>query len=170
MAGTLAPYICAIRSTLQAALCLQSFPCQMVERQSKPEVEAQEHPELLLEPLLICRNAAERCLVEGSVNSVRVSLKVKQVDALDEIIAANFLRFLMQRADSFGILRKAPIEGYDISFLITNAHTESMYKDKLVDFICDFISDIDSEISELKLSINARGRAVGAELLRSLAA
>lgn len=111
MSNTLRPYVECVRSTLRAALCLQSFPCQQVERQSKPEVEAQDDPELLLEPLLICRNASERCLIEGSINSARISLKVKQVDALDEIVASTFLRFLMLRADSFGILRKVPVEG-----------------------------------------------------------
>ena len=111
MANTLRPYVECVRSTLRAALCLQAFPCQQVERQSKPEVEAQAHPELLRRPLLICRNSAEKVLVESSVNSVRVSIKVKQVDQADEYIASTFLRFLMQRADSIGIMRKKPLDG-----------------------------------------------------------
>jgi len=44
--------------------------------------------------------------------------------------------------------------------LITNAHTEQMYKHKLVDFIIQFMEDVDKEISEMKLSLNARLRAV----------
>lgn len=57
----------------------------------------------------------------------------------------------MQRADSFIVLRRKPVpvcifdssdfssnsyfQGYDISFLITNTHTETMLKHKIVDFI-----------------------------------
>ena len=33
--------------------------------------------------------------------------------------------------------------GYDISFLITAHHTESMYKHKLVDFLLHFMQEID---------------------------
>lgn len=51
-------------------------------------------------------------------------------------------------------------QGYDISFLITNFHTEQMYKHKLVDFIIQFMEDVDKEISEMKLSLNARARIV----------
>lgn len=49
-------------------------------------------------------------------------------------------------------------QGYDISFLITNAHAETMLKHKLVDFIIQFMEEVDKEISEMKLSLNARAR------------
>lgn len=35
--------------------------------------------ELLLQPVVISRNDKERVLIEGSINSVRVSIAVKQV-------------------------------------------------------------------------------------------
>jgi len=37
--NTLRPYLTCIRNTLTAAMCLQNFPCQEVERHNKPEVE-----------------------------------------------------------------------------------------------------------------------------------
>jgi actin related protein 2/3 complex subunit 4 len=40
-ANTLKPYLGAVRSTLTAALCLENFSSQVVERHNKPEVEAQ---------------------------------------------------------------------------------------------------------------------------------
>ena len=46
-----------------------------------------------------------------------------------------FTRFLTQRADSFVILRRKPVKGFDLSFLITNTNAEDMLKHKLVDFI-----------------------------------
>lgn len=39
-ATTLQPYLKAIRTTLEAALCLRNFASQVVERHNKPEVEA----------------------------------------------------------------------------------------------------------------------------------
>lgn len=36
----LKPYLNCIRATLNAALCLENFGCQHVERYNKPEVEA----------------------------------------------------------------------------------------------------------------------------------
>lgn len=35
--------------------------------------------ELLLQPVIISRNEKEKVLIEGSINSVRVSIAVKQV-------------------------------------------------------------------------------------------
>lgn len=94
-------YIACFRTTLTATLSLYDTPCQVrssastvlhdraiyfyggflrvqhVERYSKPEVELQDSLELLLEPVLICRNAHECALFEASTNSVRISLKVR---------------------------------------------------------------------------------------------
>ena len=47
-------------------------------------------------------------------------------------------------------------QGYDISFLITNFHTEEMLKHKLVDFIIQFMEEVDKEISEMKLFVRLR--------------
>ncbi|VAI40266.1 unnamed protein product [Triticum turgidum subsp. durum] len=176
-ANTLRLYLTCIRNTLEAAMCLQNFPCQEVERHNKPEVELKTSSELLLNPaskiqphravdVLICRNEAEKCLVETSINSIRISLKVKQADELENILAKKFLRFLSMRAEAFQVLRRKPVQGYDISFLITNYHCEDMHKHKLIDFIVQFMEDIDKEISELKLSVNTRGRLVATEFLK----
>lgn len=109
---------------------------------------------MLLNPLTVARNESERVLIEPSVNSVRVSIRIKQADEIENILVHKFTRFLTQRAESFFILRRKPVrvcyactsiiqsqpiltrvKGYDISFLITNFHTEAMLKHKLVDFI-----------------------------------
>ncbi|MGH0187259.1 UNVERIFIED_CONTAM: hypothetical protein FKN15_024261 [Acipenser sinensis] len=76
--ATLRPYLNAVRSTLQAALCLENFSSQVVERHNKPEVEVRSSKELLLQPVIISRNEKEKVLIEGSINSVRVSIAVKQ--------------------------------------------------------------------------------------------
>lgn len=38
-AATLRPYLSAVRCTLEAAMCLENFSSQVVERHNKPEVE-----------------------------------------------------------------------------------------------------------------------------------
>jgi actin related protein 2/3 complex subunit 4 len=77
-----------------------------------------------------------------------------------------FMGFMMRRAENFVILRRKKIEGYDISFLITNFHTEEMLRHKLVDFVIHFMEEIDKEISEMKLSVNSRARICAEEFLK----
>lgn len=43
-----------------------------------------------------------------------------------------------------------------------------MYKHKLVDFIIQFMEEVDKEISEMKLSVNARARIVAEEFLKQV--
>lgn len=167
MAATLKPYLNAVRLTLEAALCLENFSSQVVERDIKPEVEVKNSKELLLQPVCISRNEQEKVLIEGSINSVRVSIGIKQADEIEKILCHKFMRFMMLRAENFFVLRRKAVEGYDISFLITNRHTEQMYKKKLVDFIVQFMEDIDKEISEMKLSLNARARISASEFLKN---
>jgi hypothetical protein len=164
--GTLGPYLAAIRATLTAAMCLENFASQVVERHNKPEVEARANKELLLTPVVISRNPKEKVLIEGSINALRVSICIKQADELETILCKKFMRFLAQRAENFVVLRRKPIKGYDISFLITNFHTESMFKHKIVDFIIQFMTDIDKEISEMKLAVNTRARIVAQSYLK----
>lgn len=167
MAATLKPYLNAVRATLTATMCLENFSSQIVERHNKPEVEVRSSKELLLTPVIVSRNEKEKVLIEGSVNSMRISIAIKQADEIEKILCHKFMRFMMMRADNFFILRRKPVEGYDISFLITNFHTEQMYKHKLVDFIIQFMEDIDKEISEMKLTVNARARICAEEFLKN---
>ncbi|KAI6225080.1 DUF2012 domain-containing protein [Aphelenchoides fujianensis] len=158
MSTTLQPYLENIRRTMEAALCLENFSSQVVERHNKPEVEVRTSKELLLQPVIIARNKQERVLIEGSINSVRISIAVKQADEIERILCHKFTNFMTQRADNFVVLRRKPVPGYDISFLITYAHLESMYKHKVIDFLIHFMQEIDKEINEMKLALNARAR------------
>lgn len=142
------------------ALCLEDFASEIVERHNTPEIESGKSVDALLNPMTIARNENERVLIEPSINSTRVSIKIKQADEIENILVHQFGRFLTGRAESFYILRRKPIPGYDISFLITNNHTEIMLKHKLVDFIIEFMEEVDKEISEMKLFLNARARFI----------
>ncbi|KAI5460403.1 ARP2/3 complex 20 kDa subunit [Mariannaea sp. PMI_226] len=165
MMSNLRSYRNAVRASLLASLCLSDFASQISERHNVPEVEARTSPEVLLNNLVIARNNEERVLIEPSVNSVRISIRVKQADETEAILMHKFSRFLSQRAESFFVLRRKPIQGYDISFLITNRHTEQLLKHKLVDFVIEFMEEVDKEISEMKLFLNARARFVAETFL-----
>lgn len=65
--------------------------------------------EVLLNPLTISRNENERVLIEPSINSIRVSIKIKQADEIERILCHGFARFMMQRAESFIVLRRKAI-------------------------------------------------------------
>ena len=44
-----------------------------------------------------------------------------------------------------------------------------MYKHKLVDFIIEFLEEVDQELNDMKLSINSRARIVAEEFLKAYA-
>lgn len=67
------------------------------------------HKELLLEPEVISRNENERVLIEPSINSVRISIRLKQADDVEKLLCHKLSRFLSQRAESFAVLRRKPI-------------------------------------------------------------
>eukprot|EP00672_Neobodo_designis_P025381 CAMPEP_0174834244 /NCGR_PEP_ID=MMETSP1114-20130205/4713_1 /TAXON_ID=312471 /ORGANISM="Neobodo designis, Strain CCAP 1951/1" /LENGTH=169 /DNA_ID=CAMNT_0016068149 /DNA_START=35 /DNA_END=544 /DNA_ORIENTATION=- len=163
MAKAQEPYFDCIKRTLHAAICVTNFPSPAVERHNKPEVEMKTTPELLGNPILICRDDCERTLIEPSVNSVRVSMCFRMGDATAHIIGEKYVGFLEKRAGAFHILRRKPVEGYDISFLITNDEAETMHKHKMADFIVELITHIEKDISEMKTMINGRAHNVAVE-------
>merc|ERR1712146_269254 len=166
MANALKPYLDCIRTTMEAAMCLENFGSMVVERHNKPEVEARANKEIFLNPVTIRRNELQAVRIEGSINAIRVSVQVKQSEKLEVILVKKFMRSLCQRAEQFVIMRRKPVEGFDISFLVTNFHTEDMYKHKLIDFLITFMQDVDKEVNERKLAVSARARISAHEFLQ----
>ena len=157
--------------------------------------------EVLLNPLTISRNENERVLIESSVNSIRLSIKIKQADEIERILCHKFTRFMMQRAESFIVLRRKPVQVLDLlcdTRKIADAYTglwhlvphhKHAYRDHAqaqncwfyhpVAFaglhrshiltLCDrFMEEVDKEISEMKLSLNARARIVAESYLTAV--
>ncbi|CAB4058012.1 ARPC4 [Lepeophtheirus salmonis] len=122
-------------------MCLENFNSQKVERHNKPMVEVQESTELLMNPLIISRNEKERTLIEPSINSIRVSIAIKQADEIEKLLCHKFTKFMMRRAENFIILRR---------------------KKKLRAMTLE----IDKEISEMKLCVNSRARICAEEFLK----
>lgn len=101
--GTHEEYIAAVRKTLDRALCLYDVPGIQPEH---PEVEFPCAQELRLPPTTISRGATECCHVERTINSARVSLRVKQVDEMEKWLSKTWLAFLMQA--TYAEVRSAP--------------------------------------------------------------
>ncbi|RZF38778.1 hypothetical protein LSTR_LSTR008148 [Laodelphax striatellus] len=162
----LQPYLNAVRVTLDAALCLLHFSSQVSDCLSYPEVEIRLSPELLLRPVVISRSMTEKVLIEGSINSARVSICVKQADDMEKWICKTFIKFMTKRAEDFRVLRRKAIPGYDISFLITNRHTDYLPKRKIVGLVLDFMQEINKEVKKMKLLLNARARLIAEEFFK----
>ena len=57
----------------------------------------------------IARNENEQVLIEPSINSIRISIKIKQADDIERILAHKLTRFFTGRAENFIILRRKPV-------------------------------------------------------------
>ena len=124
----------------------------------------------MMNPITITRDADQSCLIEGSVNSCRVSFSIKKNDV--EVLLCHMLqRFFALRADKFKIFRRKPADPdkYDFSFLITEDHLQKYKKEELVNFILEFIQGIDKEISEMKLAVINQARIAASFYANSLA-
>jgi hypothetical protein len=53
-------------------------------------VTLRQSKELVLQPITICRSEKEKCLIESSVNSIRISICIKQADELEVRCTAVF--------------------------------------------------------------------------------
>src|SRR5271169_4432850 len=66
-------------------------------------------PEIILNPMQISRNENEQVLIEPSINAIRISIKIKQADDIERILAHKLTRFFTGRAENFIILRRKPV-------------------------------------------------------------
>lgn len=124
----------------------------------------------MLKPLTICKSEVEKCYVEASINSVRVSLAIKKNQEIEELLTHMLERFLALRADKFAIMRKKPAhKDYDFSFLITDEHLMKFKKEELINFILEFIQGIDKEINDMKLAIINQSRIAAAFFTNAIA-
>lgn len=61
-------------------------------------------------PTKITKSNYEEVLIEKSINSARISIKIKKMDDVDRLLCHKFAAFLTQRAEKFMILRRKPIQ------------------------------------------------------------
>jgi actin related protein 2/3 complex subunit 4 len=117
----------------------------------------------------------ESCLIESTRNSVRVSFLFKaqanaqakaNADPLEASILFQWMRLLMVQ-ENHPLLRKNPVKGYSVSFLVTNRHLAIHGRETVEDSILDFCASIDKECSDVKLQVNAQARYVTSEFLKA---
>eukprot|EP00892_Ulva_mutabilis_P009910 jgi/Ulvmu1/7291/UM035_0079.1 len=155
--GTRDQYIDAIASTLYSLLCLRDFPCQDVERRSKPEIEFGSSKELLLDPKIVrLKGFREECLMEPSINSTRISFLFNRGDNLEMSIAQTFHKFLGMKADHLDLLRRTPVHSYDVSFLVTSELLQLHGPMSIVLSILKFAVEVPEFLVELKASVVRR--------------
>ena len=174
----------SLADALRKNLVLYSHPCQHIDGYSKPEIEIQDSPELLLPAITITGPKQEDVLIERSINSVRVNVKVmacelnciavcransradlnglvqlRPVEPLEAWLRSRRMRFIEQRADHYRVLRRVPVVGHDLSFLITAEHLQVFDRARLINFVCKCIEQL-SGATELKRVALARGRYI----------
>uniref|UniRef100_K7K3W5 DNA mismatch repair proteins mutS family domain-containing protein n=1 Tax=Glycine max TaxID=3847 RepID=K7K3W5_SOYBN len=82
---------------------------------------------LLLIPVPLFFTTLGRINIITGPNFSGKNIYLKQViNELENILTKKFLRFLSMRVEAFQVLRRKLVQGYDISFLITNYHCEDM--------------------------------------------
>jgi actin related protein 2/3 complex, subunit 4 len=144
---------------LDAVLNLRYFPSPLVERQVHPEIEFQDNPKLLLAPIIISKGESEHCMIESSINTVRISVCIKKAKEIEQLLTHMLERFMSLRADKFEIIRKKPVNpAFDFSFLISHDHLLRFKKEELINFILEFLQGIDTEITEMKLKVTQHAR------------
>lgn len=150
-------YIDTIASVMYASFCLRDFPCQDVERRNKPEIEFGQCKELLLDPHVIqLKSPPERCLVEPSINSTRVSFLFSRGDEMDDLLAFTTHKFLGMKADHHLLLRRTPVDSYDVSFLVTSELLQRYGPVKIMLSTLKFASSVSESLSDLKSQVMMR--------------
>ena len=169
MANSLASYLSAVKETLNSVLNLRNFPSESVEKHNKPYVETNDSADLKLNNITITRTEFDRCLIESSINSVRVSFAINQSLEIEKCIVHMYQKFLGLRAEKLELFRKKELQGYDFTFLITNEHLEKMHKEYIINFILLFMQDIEKEISDMKIELISQLRVSACYFVNSIA-
>ncbi len=168
MVEALKPYLCVIRDTLDFALNLRNFPSLIYEKMNRPQIEVLESLELVNRPIVICRNEEEKVEIEPSINSVRINIVTKKHADLESLLVLIYSNYIMNRSDKLNIFRKKPKQDYDISMLITNFHLENYKKEVLIDYVIEFIQDLEKELNDMKLIVNSQCRIAASYFMENL--
>jgi actin related protein 2/3 complex subunit 4 len=96
-----------------------------------------------------------------------MSVQLKRVRDLETWLRSKRIAFMMQRADNIDIIRRKPVPGFDISFLVTARHLQVFDKAALIDFIITLMTELAS-VNDLKRLISSRGRISSVSITKAL--
>ncbi len=121
-------------------------------------------------PIIISKGEMETCMIEPSINSVRISIMIKKGLEIEHLLTRMLERFMSLRADKFDILRKKPAhKDFDFSLLISADHMQKFTKAELINFVLEFVQGIEKEISEMKLGVINHARISAGFFVHGLA-
>ena len=89
------------------------------------------------------------------------------MNALEKAILTKYRSFFQYDADTNHILRRKPVPGYSISFLIVPNHLETIGREEIIDSILGFVEHLDKEINRIKLNINSQARRIATAFFQS---
>ncbi len=81
------------------------------------------------------------------------------MEPLEAWLRSRRLRFIHQRADHFRVLRRVPVPGHDLSFLIAAEHLQMFDRARLISYVCSSIEEL-SGATDLKHLALSRGRSL----------
>ena len=93
--------------------------------------------------------------------------QMRPTSLLDDWLRNKHIQLIQRHADEFRIVRRLPVPGYCLSFLVTVEHLQLFDKALLIGCICECITQL-SSAHDLKRLAVLRGRAAGSALWRCL--
>ncbi|KAH8741402.1 relation to actin related protein 2/3 (Arp2/3) complex subunit 4 [Cryptosporidium ryanae] len=189
----LLPYLRRLFNTLNKELCLFYLQLNLPYMYSVPFIEQIEYNKNkldndetyisnlnkvfnrddkveLVKTFYVYRHSREYCFIESCIDSVRISLKFFLKCEFERNLFRQLTIFMKKNSDHLRIVRKKPLDGFDISFLITNKllnfgfnrsiadynktiGNKNMGKYDIIHFILKFVVDIDRQIQDKILKV-----------------
>ncbi|KAF7458693.1 Actin-related protein 2/3 complex subunit 4 [Cryptosporidium felis] len=181
----LLPYLRRLFNALNKEICLFYLPFNYPSMYSVPFIEHEtrnlfrnnginatysknsfnkENKVELIKTIYVYRHSKEFCFIESSIDSIRVSLKFYLKCEFEKMLFNQLTIFMRKNSDFLSFVRKESIEGFDMSFLVTNRilntsapkciEKEQKLKDRfmgkydIIHFILKFVVDIDRQIQD----------------------
>lgn len=94
----------------------------------------------------------------GDSGSVQQQPGKIKTNPLELAILTKYRAFFQHDADQHHILRRRPVPGYSISFLIVPCHLERIGRDRIISKILSFVEKLDQEINQVKINVNSQAR------------
>ena len=82
-----------VANVLSCCLNLITVDSKTIERVSRPEIELNTSPELILQPIYIEKSADEWARIELSINSLILSFRFKTSDSFEDVLLKGFMRY-----------------------------------------------------------------------------
>eukprot|EP00764_Aduncisulcus_paluster_P003191 gnl/Carplike_NY0171/14859_a22068_110.p1 GENE.gnl/Carplike_NY0171/14859_a22068_110~~gnl/Carplike_NY0171/14859_a22068_110.p1 ORF type:complete len:171 (+),score=33.68 gnl/Carplike_NY0171/14859_a22068_110:48-560(+) len=162
-------FIESVKKGIETSLDIEPLSLRHSYSFAYPEVEIKEDSSRLLAPLEIKYQDIYEVLIERAVDSVRISIKVRMRDEdIEKSILDNFSKEMHGLWSELPIIRKKPVKGYFLSFLILHHHIEEFSKNRIVFFISTILQDLSREISALKIATHSQIRRVADALLQDI--